>query len=149
MLSQIFLHPCSMEYRFNFLTVAQLAIKSSAFISRLGSRSDITSLFRLWAQTPASWPRLALVVARSLPGQLLGFLCPWDSSILAVSQGGGQAEQNDTGSSYPTEKTICHRVVYWFANTPQRFCWRCFILSFLLRSGCFKQSELWWYYPVT
>lgn len=36
--------------------------------------------------------------------------------MLAVSQGGGQAEQSDTGSSYPSEKTIQPRVVQCFIN---------------------------------
>lgn len=124
----------SVQHRYNFLALVQSAMKSPAFVSRLGSRSDITSRFRLWAQTPAPWPGLALVVARFLPDQLLGFLCPWDSSMLAVSL--GEAEQNDTGSCYATE-------LYSDLQTANE---RSFVLSFLLWTGCRMQNELWWFF---
>lgn len=107
MLSQIFLYPCSAGIIF-WLKLNSLWNHQVSFPDLVHGQISLPvsgSGLRLLHLGPV----LALVVARSLPDQLLGFLCPWDSSMLAVSQGGrpGWAEW--------------HRIFlpYWKKHTPQ------------------------------
>lgn len=114
MLRRILLHPCS-GGMISWLPFKRLWNHQVSFC-RSGSWSNNTSPLRcsereassLWAQTPAPFGLGgAVVVLRSMPGQLLGFLCPWGSSLLADSRGkAAQARQSRMTQDPQTEKWL-------------------------------------------